>query len=73
MKIRRANQSLVLILTAIVAISLLYSSTAGDGVIEDIVTIGPWTLVEPIGGGHPPLEVYTSRRIIASCSDSICP
>ncbi len=36
----------------------------GDGVIEGVVTIGPWTPVEPIGGSHPPPEVYTSRKIV---------
>ena len=36
----------------------------GDGIIEGRVTIGPWTPVEPVGGSHPPPEVYTSRMLV---------
>jgi len=55
---------LALGLVAILAVSLFYSSSLGVGTIEGTVTIGPWTPVEPIGGSHPPPEVYTSRHII---------
>jgi hypothetical protein len=40
------------------------NASAGVGTISGVVTIGPWTPVEPAGGSHPPPEVYTSRRII---------
>jgi len=53
--------SLVILLAAVLAASMLQT---GVGVIEGKVTIGPWTPVEPLGGSHPPPEVYTSRRIV---------
>ncbi len=49
---------------AILAVSLFYTSSLGVGTVEGRVTIGPWTPVEPVGGSHPPPEVYTSRHII---------
>jgi hypothetical protein len=55
---------LALGLVAILAVSLFYFSSLGVGTIEGRVTIGPWTPVEPVGGSHPPPEVYTSRSII---------
>ena len=51
-------------LVAIVALSLVYSSDFGYGTVEGTVVIGPWTPVEPVGGSHPPPEVYTSRHVI---------
>ncbi len=51
-------------LAAILVVSLFFSSSFGIGTIQGTVTIGPWTPVEPIGGSHPPPEVYTSRHII---------
>jgi hypothetical protein len=51
-------------LVAIAALSLVYSSSLSYGTVEGTVTIGPWTPVEPVGGSHPPPEVYTSRRVI---------
>ena len=51
-------------LAAILVVSLFYSSSFSVGTIQGTVVIGPWTPVEPIGGSHPPPEVYTSRHII---------
>ena len=51
-------------LAASLIVSLFYSSSYGVGTIQGTVTIGPWTPVEPVGGSHPPPEVYTSRHII---------
>jgi hypothetical protein len=63
---KTGNIALVLALglVAILAVSLFYSSSLGVGTVEGRVTIGPWTPVEPIGGSHPPPEVYTSRHFI---------
>ena len=51
-------------LAAILVVSLFYTSSFGIGTIQGTIVIGPWTPVEPIGGSHPPPEVYTSRHII---------
>ena len=51
-------------LVAIMALSLIYTSSQSYGTVEGTVVIGPWTPVEPIGGSHPPPEVYTSRHVI---------
>jgi hypothetical protein len=51
-------------IAAILVVSLFYSSSFGIGIIQGTVAIGPWTPVEPIGGSHPPPEVYSSRHII---------
>jgi hypothetical protein len=56
--------ALALGLLILVSLSIVYSSSLGVGTIEGMVTIGPWTPVEPIGGSSPPPEVYTSREII---------
>ena len=51
-------------LASILVVSLFYTSSFGIGTIQGTIVIGPWTPVEPIGGSHPPPEVYTSRHII---------
>ena len=64
MRIGKVTLILALALTAITVFTLAYAPSLGTGTIEGRVTIGPWTPVEPVGGSHPPPEVYTSRRII---------
>jgi hypothetical protein len=64
MRIHIISFILALVLVAILAVSLVYSSSLGVGTIEGRVTIGPWTPVEPVGGSHTPPEVYASRHII---------
>src|SRR4030065_2634623 len=36
----------------------------GEGLLEARLSIGLGPLVEPLGGSHPPPEVYTSRKIV---------
>ena len=64
MRVKKVTLGLVLALTAVILGTLIYNFSVGEGVLEGRVTIGPWTPVEPIGGSHPPPEVYTSRRIV---------
>ena len=64
MRISRVIYILALLLVLVTAFALIYSPRLGTGTIEGTVSIGPWTPVEPVGGSHPPTEVYTSRRII---------
>jgi hypothetical protein len=64
MKVSRAIHILALLLVLVTAFALIYSPELNTGTIQGKVIIGPWTPVEPLGGSHPPPEVYTSRRII---------
>ena len=53
-----------IILVTVTVLALIYAPGLGTGTVEGVVVIGPWTPVEPVGGSHPPPEVYTSRRVI---------
>ena len=64
MRINRVIYILALLLVLVTAFALIYSPRLGTGTIEGTVSIGPWTPIEPVGGSHPPPEVYASRRII---------
>lgn len=64
MKIGRAIHILAFLLVLVTTFALIYSLGLSTGTIEGKVSIGPWTPVEPVGGSHPPPEVYTSRQII---------
>ena len=64
MKIGRAIHILAFLLVLVTTFALIYSLGLSTGTIEGKVSIGPWTPVEPVGGSHPPPEVYTSRHII---------
>jgi hypothetical protein len=64
MRISRVLYILALLLVLVTAFALIYSPRIGMGTIEGTVSIGPWTPVQPVGGSHPPPEVYASRRII---------
>ncbi|MCX6648920.1 MAG: hypothetical protein NTV61_05970 [Candidatus Bathyarchaeota archaeon] len=64
MRIGKVTLILALALTAITVFTLVYAPSLGTGTVEGRVSIKPWTPVEPVGGSHPPPEVYTSRRII---------
>jgi hypothetical protein len=52
------------VLMTITVFALVANVSSGVGTVSGVVAIGPWTPVEPVGGSHPPPEVYTSRRII---------
>jgi hypothetical protein len=64
MRMGRVVHILAFLLVLVMAFALINLPGLGTGTIEGTVSIGPWTPVEPVGGSHPPPEVYTSRQII---------
>ena len=56
--------AVICILVTIIFFGIFLNSQFGEGIIKGKVSIGPWTPVETPGGGYPPPEVYTSRKII---------